>query len=114
MASIVQTTTKSPSDPWLHNNKTNVCYTEGVFNQNILPYWSFIESTPGFQDLVFEVNGDTRVTIISYDTADHANTAFLSLYGEGQSQESINYRLAGREMIKQLNVNYTFNTVINY
>jgi len=115
MASIVQTTTKINSfDPWLHNGKTNECFTDEIFSQNILPYWSFIESTTGFQNISFEINGDTRTYTIVYDTPNNANIAFSNIFGPSAVQECKNYRLATAAKVKELNVNYTFNTVINY
>ena len=114
MASIVKTTTKSSSDPWLNNGKDNGVYTDIDYTQNILPYWNFIESTSGFQELVFNVNGDTKTYTITYDTPENANVAFLQFYGSNAVPVCVNYRLAADKMGKELNVNYTFNTVINY
>ena len=114
MVSIVQTVTKSSSDPWLNNGKNNGVFTDEVYTQNILPYWNFIESTSGFQELVFNVNGDTKTYTITYDTPNNANIAFSNIFGTSVVQEVVSYRLATSNKRNELNIKYTFNTVINY
>jgi hypothetical protein len=115
---IIQTTTRLPSDntwSWSESGKRNNIYTEEEYVEHIEPFFDFIEKTPGFLNLEFFVDDNSRSYTITYDEPYSANVAFAFLWCNEHSHEVCrNYREFSRKKREELNVSYITTTTRLY